>query len=78
MRKYGTYIAQISYYDPQSAGINLQSPQSATTPRRLTLKTGQIQTQLLSNSDQLNCSCRQQFQLIELTQSGGVKTGRLF
>ena len=39
MRKYGTYIAQIYYYDPQSAGINLQSPQSATTPRRLTLKT---------------------------------------
>ena len=32
-----TYIAQICYYDPQSAGINVQSPQSATTPRRLTL-----------------------------------------
>ena len=32
-----TYIAQICYYDPQSAGINMQSPQSATSPRRLTL-----------------------------------------
>ena len=28
---------QICYYDPQSAGINVQSPQSATTLRRLTL-----------------------------------------
>ena len=26
-------IAQICYYDPQSAGINVQSPQSATTPK---------------------------------------------
>ena len=25
------------YYDPQSAGINVQSPQSESTPRRLTL-----------------------------------------
>ena len=32
------YIAQIYYFDPQSAGINVQSPQSATTPRRLTYK----------------------------------------
>ena len=31
-------IAQITYYEPQSAGINLQSPQSDLTPRRLTLK----------------------------------------
>ena len=31
------HIAQICFYDPQSAGINVQSPQSATTPRRLTL-----------------------------------------
>ena len=31
-------IAQIYYYDPQSAGINVQSPQSESTPRRLTLK----------------------------------------
>ena len=30
-------IAQIYYYDPQSAGINVQSPQSESTPRRLTL-----------------------------------------
>ena len=30
-------IAQIYYYDPQSAGINLQSPQSESTSRRLTL-----------------------------------------
>ena len=29
-------IAQI-YYDPQSDGINLQSPQSESTPKRLTL-----------------------------------------
>ena len=44
-----TYIAQICYiliyYDPQSAGINVQSPQSATTPRRLTL--GQMQEEKL-------------------------------
>ena len=33
----GVYIAQTCYYDPQSAGINVQSPQSASTPRRLTL-----------------------------------------
>ena len=46
-------MAEIYYYDPQSAGINLQSPQSATTPRRLTLKTGQILTRL-SKSDQLS------------------------
>ena len=25
------------YYDPQSAGINVQSPRSESTPRRLTL-----------------------------------------
>ena len=30
-------IAQKCSYDHQSAGINVQSPQSATTPRRLTL-----------------------------------------
>ena len=30
-------IAQICYYDPQFARINMQSPQSATTHRRLTL-----------------------------------------
>ena len=30
-------IAQIYYYDPQSARINVQSPQSESTPRRLTL-----------------------------------------
>ena len=28
-------IAQIYYYEPQSAGINLWSPQSESTPRRL-------------------------------------------
>jgi hypothetical protein len=27
-----TYIAQICYYDPQSARINVQSPQGTTTP----------------------------------------------
>ena len=26
-----------TYYDPQSAGINVQSPQSESTPRRPTL-----------------------------------------
>ena len=31
-------IAQITHYEPQSAGINLQSPQSDLTPRRLTLQ----------------------------------------
>jgi hypothetical protein len=31
-------IAQI-YYEPQSAGINLQSPQSDSTPWTLTLST---------------------------------------
>ena len=30
-------IVQIYYYDPQSAGINLQSPQSDSTPWTLTL-----------------------------------------
>ena len=30
-------IAQIYYYDPTSAGINLQSPQSDSTPWTLTL-----------------------------------------
>ena len=30
-------IAQIYYYDPQSTGINVQSPQSESTLRRLTL-----------------------------------------
>ena len=30
-------IAQIYYYDRQSAGINLQSPQSDSTPWTLTL-----------------------------------------
>jgi hypothetical protein len=30
-------IAQIYYYEPQSARINVQSPQSESTPRRLTL-----------------------------------------
>ena len=31
-------IAQINYCDPQSAGINLQSPQSDSTPWTLTLQ----------------------------------------
>jgi hypothetical protein len=30
-------MAQIYYNDPQSAGINVQSPQSESTPRRLIL-----------------------------------------
>ena len=30
-------IAQITYYEPQSAGINLQSTQSDSTPRSLPL-----------------------------------------
>ena len=32
---------QIYYYDPQSAGINVKSPQSESTPRRLTLDQNQ-------------------------------------
>ena len=36
-------MAEIYYYDPQSAGITMQSPQSESTPRRLTLmQTGQV------------------------------------
>ena len=34
-------MAQIYYYDPQSAGINMQSSQSDSTFRKLTLKQGQ-------------------------------------
>ena len=34
-------IAQIYYYEPKSAGINVQSPQSESTPRRLTLSSPQ-------------------------------------
>jgi hypothetical protein len=30
-------MAKIYYYDPQSTGINMQSPQKESTPRRLTL-----------------------------------------
>ena len=40
LHRVGSYIAQIYYYDPQSAGINVQSPQSVTTPWRLTLLGG--------------------------------------
>jgi hypothetical protein len=47
-------IAQIYYYDPQSAGINLQSPQSESTPRRLTLgwsnKASEVTAKVLTNS----------------------------
>ena len=32
-----TTVAQIYYYDPQTAGINLQSPRSDSTPWTLTL-----------------------------------------
>ena len=52
-----THIAQICYFDPQSAGINVQSPQSATTPRRLTLNgtvilhLGGLQTRKLGQSE---------------------------
>ena len=31
-------MAQIDYYDPQSAGIKMQSPESESTPRTLTLR----------------------------------------
>ena len=34
-------IAQVYFYDPQSAGINVQSPQSESTLRRLTLHKSQ-------------------------------------
>ena len=30
-------LTQIYYYEPQSAEMNVQSPQSESTPRRLTL-----------------------------------------
>ena len=36
------------YYDPQSAGINVQSPQSESTPRRLTLKEANLSLLLLN------------------------------
>ena len=35
-------IAQSYYYDPPSTGMNLQSPQSESTPRRLTLMFSQF------------------------------------
>ena len=35
--KRAKYIAQIYYYESQSARINVQSPQSESTPRSLTL-----------------------------------------
>ena len=58
-----TYIAQICYYDPQSAEINVQSPQSATTPKRLTLLNSlnwsppwfRIVSPLLQTNFQLSC-----------------------
>ena len=40
-------MAQIYYYDPQSAGINVRSPQSESTPRRLTLLKGTGQLEFL-------------------------------
>ena len=36
-------LAQIHYYDPQSTGINLQSPQSDLTPWTLTLPKGHFE-----------------------------------
>ena len=33
---------QIYYYEPQSAGMNVQSPQSESTPTRLTFNQGVI------------------------------------
>jgi hypothetical protein len=43
-------MAQMYYYDPQSAGINVQSPQSESTPRRLTLVTIICRNDLLSST----------------------------
>ena len=44
-------MAQIYYYDPQSAGINMQSHQSESTPRRITLyKVHKIRTFLWHHS----------------------------
>ena len=37
LQKRAKYVAQIYCYDPHSAGINLQSPQSDSTPWTLTL-----------------------------------------
>ena len=40
MSKKRNKIAQIYYDEPQSAGISVQSPQSVSTPRKLTLIIG--------------------------------------
>ena len=37
------YHKSATYYDPQSAGINVQSTQSESTPRRLTLPLPHLQ-----------------------------------
>ena len=36
-------VAEIYYYEPQSAEVNVQSPQSESTPRRLTLPISVLQ-----------------------------------
>ena len=43
-------IAQIYYYDPQSAVINVQSPQSESIPRRLTLILADFADQLSTST----------------------------
>ena len=41
-------------YDPQSAGINLQSPQSDSTPWTLTLRKGMIEHMQVIHGDHLS------------------------
>ena len=55
-------IAQIYYYDPQSAGINMQSPQSDLTPWTLTLQVGVMQDffeeKKKENQERIKCDYR--------------------
>ena len=48
LQKEQNSLAQIYDYDPQSAGINEQSPKSESTPRRLTLSETQVCSQHFS------------------------------
>ena len=75
-------IAQIYYYDPQFAGINLQSPQSDSTPWTLTLLWGLV---LLSDFlipifipykplciSRLGCGCRFPWRMTIISEHKGV------
>ena len=70
-------IAQIYYYDPQSAGINLQSPQSDSTPWTLTLSHAYflVQSYLLDWSLQLNALCSKlEMKTHELTVDSAINS----